>query len=189
MFKKITITTVITGILNGGLFTPAQATTIPKADGNFNNLSIGFGPSLSADFNLDLETTLGFSLASPVYFDVGDFGITRYDVRVNHQLYRYRSFTLSGIVGLWGDANLINSKAVSPLGLEAGVGLAYSFTPELTARLNIVPGFAFFKRSGVLRDFIPPANGFELGYKFNPNLEGTIGFNGNGDILGLRIRI
>jgi hypothetical protein len=56
--------------------------------------------------------------------------------------------------------------------------------PRLTRRRNVLLGTKFV--GGVLW---APMAGTELGYDFTRTLEGTIGFNGRGEILGLRVKI
>lgn len=65
------------------------------------------------------------------------------------------------------------------------------FSSNLTARVNLVPGYNFFggANSLVFQNFFPPSAGAEIGWRVTPNLEATLGYNGQGDILGLRFRI
>jgi hypothetical protein len=65
-----------------------------------------------------------------------------------------------------------------------GVALAYAFTPQLTGRLNVAAAFATTAGFGFNGT---RASGIELGYKFTSNLEGTIGANGRGDFIGLKL--
>ena len=165
----------------------AQASTMPKAEVDRSSISIGLGPSFSIDSKLGPATSLGGSLGLPFLVEGGNSG--RYDIRVTHRFLRQGAFSLSGIFGVWGNLRFDRPERSRYLGLELGVGMAYAFTPQLTGRLNIVPGFAFPFGEGRFTDFYPPAGGFELAYRFNSGIEGTIGYNGQGDILGLRFTI
>lgn len=171
---------------------PAQASSIPKAEVEHSSIGFGIGPSLAGDFKLAPQVSLGASFGLP--FLVDGFGNTpnsRYDVRVVYRFLQQGGFSLSGILGVWGNINFANMAVSRWAGLELGLGLAYQFTPQLTGRLNLVGGYFFNGGVAVFgfRDYYPPAGGFELAYQFNPNIEGSIGYNGQGDILGLRFRI
>lgn len=97
--------------------------------------------------------------------------------------------SLSGILGVWGTSRFDDFNKSRWAGLELGVGLAYRFTPQLTGRLNLVPGLIYPFGPGRFTDYYAPAGGIELAYRFSSSLEGTIGYNGQGDILGLRFLI
>jgi len=165
---------------------PAMASSLPVAEADHTSISIGLGPSVSFDANIAPRLLLGGSLGLPFLVSGSSFG--RYDVRLDYKFLQTGAFSLSGIFGVWGSVNFVNPSLSHWAGLELGVGLAYHFTPQLTGRLNIVPGFGFPLGTGVA-DFYPPAGGFELAYRFTPTFEGSIGYNGQGDILGLRFLI
>lgn len=165
----------------------AKASTMPKAEVDRSSISIGLGPSVSLDSKIGPMTSLGGSLGLPFLVDGGVSG--RYDLRLTHRFLKQNNFSLSGIVGVWGNARFDKPASSRYVGLELGLGLAYQFTPQLTGRLNLVPGLTFPFGPGRVADYYPPAGGFELAYRFNRDLEGTLGYNGQGDILGLRFTI
>lgn len=174
------------------LFTgPGWSSTLPKAEVDHSAFVFALGPSIALDFKLAPQVSLGGSLGLPFLVEGFNNGVnSRYDVRVVYRFLQQNGFSLSGIFGVWGNANFSNTQLSRWAGLELGLGLAYKFTPQLTGRLNLVGGYNFFGRGGLnFYDYYPPASGFELGYKFNSHLEGTLGYNGQGDILGLRWKI
>jgi hypothetical protein len=169
------------------LASPVQASSMPKAEVDHSSFVFAIGPSVALDFKLAPQVSLGGSLGLPFLVQGFNNGVNgRYDVRVMYRFLQQSGFSLSGIFGVWGSANFADTTLSRWAGLELGLGLAYKFTPELTGRLNLVGGYNFFGKGFGFSDYYPPASGFELGYKFNSGLEGTLGYNGQGDILGLR---
>ena len=166
----------------------AEASTLPKAEANRSSISLGFGPSFSYDAVIAPRLTLGGSLGLPFLVEGTNNVTGRYDVRLTYKFMQQGPFSLSGIFGVWGNARFDDLSRSRYAGLELGVGMAYRFTNQLTGRLNLVPGFSFFGQ-GRVTDYYPPAGGFELAYRFTPGFEGTLGYNGQGDILGLRFLI
>lgn len=61
-----------------------------------------------------------------------------------------------------------------------GAALAYPITPQLTARATLAAGVLGL-------ELLRPA-GFELGYRFQPAMEVTVGYNFRGDVAGLKLR-
>jgi hypothetical protein len=181
--KKVLLSALSLTLLGGIALMPASASTMPKAEADRSSISIGLGPSISFDANVAPHMLLGASVGLPFLVSGSNFG--RYDVRLTYEFLQQGAFSLAGIFGIWGNVNFVTPSVSRYIGLELGVGLAYRFTPQLTGRLNIVPGFSFPFGTG-FTDFYPPAGGFELAYRFNPSFEGTIGYNGQGDIIGLR---
>lgn len=165
----------------------AKASTMPKAEVDRSSISVGFGPSVSLESKIGPMTSLGGSLGLPFLVDGGVSG--RYDLRLTHRFLQQNHFSLSGIFGVWGNARFDDPSRSRYVGLELGVGLAYQFTPQLAGRLNLVPGLTFPFGPGRVVDYYAPAGGFELAYRFNSGLEGTLGYNGQGDVLGLRFTI
>lgn len=168
----------------------AQASTMPKAEVDQSSFVFALGPSIAFDFKLAPQVSLGGSLGLPFLVEGFNNGVnSRYDVRVVYRFLQQGGFSLSGIFGVWGSANFNDTTRSRWAGLELGLGLAYKFTPQLTGRLNLAGGYNFFGSRLGFNDYYPPASGFELAYKFNSNLEGTLGYNGQGDVLGLRWKI
>ncbi|MGV3522961.1 MAG: hypothetical protein ACO1RX_01980 [Candidatus Sericytochromatia bacterium] len=185
LFTAALATLAILGLSQQG----AQASTMPKAEANTSSVVIGLGPSVSFDAVLAPRMTLGASLGLPFLVEGTNRVTGRYDVRLAYKFLQEGPFSLAGIFGVWGNVRFDNPSVSRWIGLELGVGMSYRFTPQLTGRLNIVPGFSFPFPGAGIADFYPPAGGFELAYQFNPNFEGTLGYNGQGDILGLRFLI
>lgn len=167
------------------LVLPAQASTMPGADRLAGNLALGSGPAIGAQLKLpSIERwQFGASLAVPFYY-FESFGTLRYSAWAMSQLMNQDGFFLAGIAGLYGDIYVPDPSRYSPLGLQLGAAIAYQLNPAVTLRLNLVPGVSLQlpPRGWVV---VPPAGGFEIGWRFSPQLETTLGYNGNGDILGL----
>lgn len=163
----------------------AEASTLPKAEATRSAIAIGLGPSFSYDALIAPNLTLGGSIGLPFLVEGGNV-TGRYDIRLTHKFLQQGAFSLSGVFGVWGSARFDAPSRSRWAGLELGVGLAYRFTPQLTGRLNIVPGFTFPFGPARVVDYYPPAGGFELAYQFTPTFEGTLGYNGQGDVIGLR---
>jgi len=161
---------------------PCFASSLPAAE-IAQKIGISIGPSFSVDWKMSNNMSIGGSFGSPIYR--GLFQVGRYDVRL---LYKFLEgdLSLSGLIGVAGDPVFNGDHQTSLAGLELGIALSYAFTPELTGRLNIVGGVPILSLGDNL-GYLAPASGFELGYKFTSNLEGTIGANGQGDFLGLNI--
>ncbi len=156
----------------------ALASTMPAADDRHMTIfGTGFGTGLgmSVDGPLSGDTRLGlaFGLSVPLAT------IPNYDVRLAHWvrtgISRLDTSLLAGAYGLG---------SVMPIAAELGVGLGYELTPRLMLRGNVVAGSNFV--TGLLW---APISGVELAYAFTANLEGTLGYNGRGEIVGFRIRI
>jgi hypothetical protein len=159
-------------------------------------LGMGLGPSLSFDWRLFESLSLGFSAGMTLFdattfrFDPSTFGLVRYDLR---GIYLLRdggatNVTLSLIAGLWGDTSFLRQTVEGlPVGLQGGIALSYPFMTNLVGRINFVAGYPFFPSpSGFFSGFFAPAAGLELSYYASPNLELTLGYNGQGDVFGLR---
>ncbi len=159
--------------------TPAQASSLPRADFGarpYLGLGLGNGVSLSFDAPLNADMSLGASLGTGFVLSKS----SSVDVRFLYKLLRGGSQrpTIDLLVGAQGGGTGFTLGGFEPM---VGVALAYAFTPQLTLRGNIVAGVTS-------RGVIGPS-GLELGYKFSPQLEGTFGGNGRGDVLGLKFAI
>lgn len=168
---------------------PAAASTMPRADmagkdARYFGLGIGNGLSASVDVGLSKDVTLGASLGTGLY--QGEY--SRFDVRMLYDFVNggRRGLSVAGILGLWGGSRWGTAYSLAP-GVEIGFGLAYPFTRQLTGRLNLVVPY-FGLAGGPYYDlFGGPSGGVELAYKFQPHIEGTIGSNGHGNLLGLKL--
>ena len=165
--------------------TPCMASSLPAGE-IVQKVGIGSGPSVGVDFKLNNKTSLGFSVASPFsYGKIGDY--LRYDVRALYKFFDEGKFSISGVLGVTGDPTISTINDSSLVGIEAGVALSFEFLPELTGRLNLVGSYPFMGARNAWTGYVPPAAGIELGYKFTPTIEGTIGGNGNGDYIGINL--
>jgi hypothetical protein len=169
----------------------AQASSLPVADAEKWVVSVGSGPSLALEFPLFERIRLGSSVGTPFYYG-SHFGITTYDLRLQFPLLNQDGFMISIVAGLFGQVNLSSQSLkdpLSPIGLEMGACFAYLFSEQLRLRLNLVPGFDFVlppENAGLYGwTFLAPASGFEVAWRFTPQFEASLGFNGNGDILSL----
>lgn len=159
---------------------PAQASSMPRADfGNRPVIGLAIGNGLS----VGLDVPIGQALSLGGSFNAG-FAFYRYsniDLRLLYKLFsadrsRFQLDLLAGAQG--GGPGTFVFSTFEPI---VGVAMAYDLTSLLTLRLNAVTGI--FAAGGV------GPSGIELGYRFSPTLEGTIGANGRGDFLGLKIGI
>ncbi len=166
---------------------PARASTLPGADdtGVCFGAGVGYGGlAVSLDAPTDSPLRLGASVGSgepfgsPLSFDIrGTYRLP--SVGVPH-------LALDGIAGFVGGLGYVGS----PLphgwgaGLEAGFGAAYTFVPKLVGRVNLVYGIPF---DGGIPWYGAPASGVEFGYKFSKQLEGTVGWSGLGENVGIRV--
>jgi hypothetical protein len=195
LIARLTAALCATALLSA----PAWASSMPKADANRSSFAIGVGPSAALDLELFPRTTLGVSAGLPFLVNGWTDLSSRYDLRLMTNLfatprhYSYEDrFFLSLVLGVWGDTNFRDLTLSRWLGIEVGIAMAFRFSDQFTARLNIVPGYNFFNGNMnqlVFQNFFPPAAGAELAWHITPNLEATLGYNGQGDILGFRFRI
>jgi opacity protein-like surface antigen len=174
--RRVTLT-LAASLMSLAMAGPAFASSMPKADfgrANTFGLGVGYSASISLDFPVGGNLSLGGA------FTFQSFRSNIIDLRLMYKLLSGKpSLGLLGGVQLSGPS-LGNFSVYTPF---IGVGLAYPFTNKLTGRLNLaaaigVGGGAF---SGTT------ASGIELAYEFTPQLEGTIGANGRGDFLGLKL--
>lgn len=185
--------TVATVAMLGALALPAAASTLPRADitgrdMRYFGLGVGHALGVSADVAMGPQWTLGASLGSGFWNDWEPY---RYDARAVYSFVNggRTGLSIAGILGLWGGTGQFQN----PYGLgrapvpEVGFGLAYPFTPDLVARLNLIvpyygqiPGPYFYMFGG-------PSGGLEVGYRVRPYLEATVGVNGQGSYLGTKL--
>ena len=169
-----------------GLGGPADASLLPGADfdseGRTLGLGIGYGGGLSLDWGLGKGILAGIS-AAQLMAPLG----SRVDIRMLYQFIdgERKGLSIAGIIGLWADTGFTGSPFPFMPPLEGGFGIAYPLTPGLTARLNLV--VPLFAPRRPFDAFGGPAPGLEMGYRFRPNLEGTLGLNGQGNLVGVRL--
>ncbi len=159
---------------------PARA-SIPDADIHRGVNTAGFGLVTGvlgrADFGLDDRSSVG------AYFGTDPNDVFFGDFRRGDDFFSSNSDALAGGHYMYqfvkGDRNTPNVAGIfgafanrSGLRPELGIALSHPFSERVTGRANIVYG---------------PSWGLELGYKFTPTVEGTIGVTGLG-LLGLGFR-
>lgn len=157
---------------------PAAASSLPRADfsGSSPNIGIGAGfGNLSGAFDLPLSREWQIGLGVSSLFGAG----ANADLRV---LYRFwnagaNPFTLALLAGVQADGGAFNALGnIEPI---AGLAAAYPITSQLVIRANAVAGV-------MNRSLLRPA-GVEVGYRFHPNMEFTVGANGRGDYVGVNL--
>ncbi len=168
---------------------PVRASTLPAADFQQGDrtlgVGLGFGGSVSFD-DAFAPSWLGGMSAS--WLDSPPVG-ERFDLHLLYQFIHggHSGLSIAGILGLWADTGLPGGPFLSMPPLEAGFGLAYPLTPNLVGRLNLV--VPLFNTTRPFDVFGGPAAGLEVGYRFRPGIEATLGLNGEGDLLGLRMSL
>ena len=158
---------------------PAAWGAIPDANiqpevnrGGFGIISGAYG---HADFGISDKSAVG----GYVGIDPNDVFLGSFDNRDRHfdsdllvgghYMYQFVEGTrkdpsVSGIFGAFA-----NRSGLRP---ELGLGLSYPFDAKWTGRANFVYG---------------PSWGFEMAYRFNPEVEGTFGITGMG-LVGINLR-
>lgn len=156
----------------------ALASTMPGADDRRATIfgtgfGTGLGMSVDGPITGDTRLGIGFGLSVPLAT------VPSYDMRLAH-------WVRTGIARM--DASLIAGAyglgPTLPIAAELGVALGYEITPRLMLRGNLIAGTNFV--SGLMW---APIAGAELGYAFTSMLEGSLGYNGRGEIVGFRLRI
>lgn len=185
IFSRFAICSSLLGLLFGQQIGPVMASSLPAADRLASGASINSGPSLGVRWQPPgLERwQFGASVAAPFYF-FQDFGTLRYGAWGMTQLLNQDGFFIAGIAGIYGDIYLPDTNRYSPLGLQLGAAFAYRLNAALTLRLNLVPGISL-KLPPTGWVVFPPAGGAEIAWRWTANLETTLGYNGNGDIVGV----
>lgn len=181
---------ILAALATGVLATPALASTLPQADFPANRRLLGIGAgSDNVSVSLDVPLSTALSIGGSVNLPGVGIGTSRliYDVR---GLYQFidggrRNLSIAGILGFWGThwygGGFTNN-------LELGFGLAYPFTQQITGRLNLIVPYYGILEGPYYFTLGGPAAGLEIAYLFNPQIEGTLGVNGQGGLLGLNIR-
>ncbi|PIQ27844.1 hypothetical protein COW36_08500 [bacterium (Candidatus Blackallbacteria) CG17_big_fil_post_rev_8_21_14_2_50_48_46] len=168
------------------LSSPVQASSLPGADAQKWVLGSGSAPALGLEFPFQDRIRLGAGGAVPFYYGA-QFGISRYYAHMQYLMLANDGFYISGLAGVFGELNLPGhtlSEEISPIGIEMGACFSYLFSEQLRLRLNLIPGF-YLTLPPNGWTFLSPASGFEVAWRPWAPLEISLGFNGNGDILGL----
>jgi len=160
---------------------PSVASSLPAADRPNSRINFGSAPGFGVDYALDQRSSLGVNVAAPFYFSP-DFGTSRYSLHTVYQVLNENGVYMGIVAGIYGDVYFPDLKRHSPLAIQGGAAFSYDLNQKLRLRLNIVPGISLqLPPEGWV--FFPPAGGFELAWQITPHIEGSLGFNGNGDIL------
>lgn len=185
---KKTISLLSISFLLLGITLPCYASSLPEAEIS-SKIGLGTGPSVSVDFKVAPRVSLGGSIGSPFYRwqDRGYFTSGLYDVRLLYKFIDQGKLAFSGVLGVTGSPAFYGKFAGSFFGGEAGIALSYQFLPQLTGKLNLVGAFPVWNGAWNWYGLVSPASGIELGYRFNHNLEVSLGGNGQGDFLGINI--
>lgn len=176
------------------LFIPciARASSLPAADQAVNAFALSSGPSVALAWHPGPRWQTGLTVATPFYY-FASFGTLRYGVYSLYQFLELDGFYMAGVAGLYGDFLPAQPQNYSPVGLQMGVAMAYRLHRDWSLRLNLVPGVAWvLPAAGSTQEaqstigwiVFPPAGGIELAWQMNPYFEMSLGYNGNGDILG-----
>lgn len=180
IFSRFAICTSLVSLL---ITSPVLASTMPAADRSASAVSLGSGPAVGFGWQPAPRWSFGASAAAPFYY-FQDFGTLRYGAWAMYQLLEQDGFYMAGVAGLYGDVYFPDFNRYSPVGLQLGAALAYKLNKRLTLRLNIVPGVSL-RLPPVGWVVFPPAGGAEIAWRMQDQLELSLGYNGNGDILGL----
>ncbi len=179
-WKAIARSTMLTAVAAALVASaPPAWGSIPDADiqagvnrGGFGIISGAYG---HADFPLSDQSAIGgYFGIDPNDVFLGDFNgrDNHFDSDVvvgGHYMYQFVEGTSKdpSVTGIFGA--FANRSGLRP---EVGIGLSYPFDAKWTGRANIVYG---------------PSWGFEMAYRFNPQVEGTFGITGMG-VVGLGFR-
>lgn len=154
---------------------PVLASSLPRADfGPRPTLGAGGGQSLNVAFEAPVDDRLAFGMVVGSRAFVGAAAEA-------HARYRFWQAGGDRLMLAW----LVGAQAAGPAfqnlkEIEPVLGLlvAYPLTPDWTLRASVA--------AGVLgHELLRPA-GFELAYRFHASMEATVGFNGRGDMAGLK---
>ncbi len=176
-FAQSTMLTLMAASL--AAFAPRASGAIPDANiqagvnrGGFGIFSGAYG---QADFPLSGKSAVGgyFGIdPNDVFFGEFNNRDNNFDEDIvvgGHYMYQFVEGTSSGpsVAGIFGA--FANRTGLRP---EFGFALSYPFDARWNGRANFVYG---------------PSWGFEMGYRFNENVEGTFGVTGMG-VFGLKFR-
>lgn len=166
----------------------AEASTMPRADFTRGSRVLGLGAGNGIGASIDVAVSPQLSLGGAVGSGVFGFNTTRWDVRMLYQFVNggRRNLSVVGLLGVWGDSGYRTVLGLAP-GLEIGFGLSYPFTRELTGRLNLAVPYYGSLGGPYFNAFGGPSAGVEIAYRFQPHLEGTLGSNGLGGVLGAKL--
>ncbi len=159
---------------------PSQSVaSIPDADIHRGVNQSGFGMISGAYGHADFGISERSAVGAYIGTDPSDLYFSDFDGRDNrfgsntlvggHYMYQFveGDRDVPSVAGIFGA--FANRGGMRP---ELGIGMSYPFSYRLTGRANVVYG---------------PSWGFEMGYRFTPAVEGTIGVTGMG-LIGLGFR-
>lgn len=166
----------------------ADASTMPRADFTRGSRVLGVGAGNGIGASVDVAVQPNLSLGGAIASGVYGFDSTRWDVRMLYQFVNggRRNLSVAGLLGVWGDSRYQRPLGLAP-GIEIGFALSFPFTRELTGRLNLAVPYYGTLGGPYFNAFGGPSAGAELGYRFQPHIEGTLGVNGMGGLLGAKL--
>lgn len=163
----------------GSLAASAQASTLPRADFDRRPvLALGGGQALGISFDTPLNSnwSVGAALGSRAF--VG----ARVEFRSLYRLIGLEPqamYQLAWMAGAQAAGPAFGRlDTVAPL---LGVVGAYQPLPQWVLRASLAGAYP---SSEPWR-----ASGIELSYRYSPSLELTVGYNGRGDVLGLKLML
>lgn len=164
-----------------GMARPVAASSLPQGQMEGQTVvGLGLGPAGGVDFQIN-KLSLGFSLGTSFF----KFSQATADIRLLYEFFR-DPFSLALVVGVVGDTSF--GRFAPGIAPEVGVAITYFFIPgKLVLRVNAVASIPVGASGRFFGGFFAPAGGIELGYRFNSRLEGTLGFTGHGEFIGLRV--
>ncbi|MDB5096869.1 MAG: hypothetical protein JWM80_1290 [Cyanobacteria bacterium RYN_339] len=175
--------------------TEALASSLPRADfGDRPILGVGLGGnrtwSAGGSLALDMPVYPGLALGGALNTTLA--GGLNYDLRGTYRFVDGSQLTpaVAAIAGVWGAPGLAGFS--SPLGVAPylGFALAYPINDRINLRLDLTYAALYdYAKGGETLLFLggPPSSGLEVGYKFLPNVEATLGINGRGDFVGANL--
>ena len=179
---------ITTGTLLAAGAPVAEASTMPRADFTRGSRVLGVGVGNGIGASVDVAVQPNLSLGGAIGSGVYGFDTTRWDVRMLYQFVNggRRNLSVAGLLGVWGDSRYQRPLGLAP-GIEIGFALSFPFTRELTGRLNLAVPYYGTLGGPYFNAFGGPSAGAELGYRFQPHIEGTLGVNGMGGLLGAKL--
>ena len=155
---------------------PALASTLPRADFRARPvLGIGGGQAIGLAFDAAIDEQLAFGAAIGSRAWLG----ANASARVLYRFWQAGRDPLSVCALLGAQAAGPAFQTLTEVEPVAGLVAAYPITPEWTVRAVLAAGLFG-------NELLRPA-GIEVAYRFHPRLEVTIGFNGRGDLAGLKL--
>ncbi|MEB3284198.1 MAG: hypothetical protein VKN33_02805 [Candidatus Sericytochromatia bacterium] len=157
----------------------AHASTLPRADfGTESVLGLGGGQSVGLSVDTPLNTHWAMGLALGLRAFVGARAEFRAMYRLEDSVLR-APYQLAGLVGAQAKGPSFDKlEQIAPL---IGIVGAFQPFPNWLLRATIAGAYP--------SDEIWRASGLEIAYRYNSRLELTVGYNGRGDVLGIKLTL